>query len=219
MLSRSALCSLCLLAGCAALPPDRYAPVVEASPVMKARPPAAAPGDALVTAAPAPAAAPAPPPMAEPAPPLASTLRFGRDMYKLSPEHRELLAPHAEVLKADPSRRLLVEGHAETGGAPAYNLALAAKRAETVVRALLAMGVPASQLAAVPRGAPRQGPAQASDRRVQLVHVDASAPLPPMAVSGSRLMASPEGAVPPRVDAVSGGAEPLRVQRPREGSH
>jgi peptidoglycan-associated lipoprotein len=106
---------------------------------------------------------------------LPSVIYFEFDGYKLTPEHRELLKRYAKQLKADPMLRLRVQAHADPTGPQDYNDALAEKRADTVVRNLIAQGVPARQLEPVAFGAKRPVNGGASDslaksRRVELVY-------------------------------------------------
>jgi outer membrane protein OmpA-like peptidoglycan-associated protein len=102
-------------------------------------------------------AVPLPGDVAAPAPraevsPLVSIVRFGSDAFVPEPEFDALLRAHAERLKADPRLRLLLKGHGDARGTEHYNQALAAKRADTVARALRRYGVDASQLTTIAIG-------------------------------------------------------------------
>jgi outer membrane protein OmpA-like peptidoglycan-associated protein len=106
--------------------------------------------------------------MSQEAAPLAlpRVLTFDTDVYKLTAEHRRLLARHAENLRADRRLRLVVEANADDAkGAPDYDQALADKRAETVIKVLVSLGVEPYQLEARAVGKPR-----AKARRVELIY-------------------------------------------------
>ena len=78
------------------------------------------------------------------------------------------------MLRTDRSRRVVVEGHADERGGREYNLALGQKRADTVRRALIALGANDGQLEAVSFGAERPAApggdeaAWAKNRRAEL---------------------------------------------------
>jgi outer membrane protein OmpA-like peptidoglycan-associated protein len=140
--------------------PELPAPAV-AAPVAVAEPVIAVP----LPGAPA---AFAPAPRIEPLP-LASVVRFGSDAFLPEPGSDALLRAHAEQLKADPRRRLLLKGHGDARGTIHYNQALAAKRADTVARALRAYGVDASQLTLIAIG-DDSNPDGPDVRRVVLIY-------------------------------------------------
>ena len=148
------------------------APVVTATPI----PVAVAPGTAAQAQPPAPAptvviAPPAPPP-----PPrmldLPNVIYFDTDAYTIRAEYRLLLELHATNLKADPARRLVVQAHADPRGPADYNLALAEKRAQTVIKLLTSLGVDASQVESQPQGEQPPGNPKdlAKSRRVELIY-------------------------------------------------
>jgi outer membrane protein OmpA-like peptidoglycan-associated protein len=63
----------------------------------------------------------------------------------LKPGIQRKLFPLAEFLKENPDRNVLIEGHTDNTGAPAYNLELSQRRADTVASFLISQGVsPAS---------------------------------------------------------------------------
>jgi outer membrane protein OmpA-like peptidoglycan-associated protein len=96
---------------------------------------------------------------------LPRALFFERDGYRLTAEHRRLLARHAQNLRADRRLRLIVHAHGDNHGAPDYNQALADKRAETVIKVLVTLGVEPYQLEA--RALARS---RAKVRHVELVY-------------------------------------------------
>lgn len=137
------------------VPEPAVAPAAEALPV---RPPALI-EPAVVAVAPA----AAPPPI------LPNVIRFGDDAYLPDRQFDSLLQAHAEQLKADPRRRLLLKGHGDATGGLRYSQALAAKRAETVARALQNYGVAAAQLETLAMADDGAGD-RSNTRRVELIY-------------------------------------------------
>jgi peptidoglycan-associated lipoprotein len=164
--------------------PRAVAPVTTAMVIPVATTPGAQPAPPPQPAA-QPAAAAPPPPPAEtvavappaPAPPpildLPNVIYFDTDAYTVRPEYRLLLELHARNLKADPKRRLIVQAHADPRGPTDYNLALAAKRADTVIRLLESFGADKSQIEPQAEGeAPSAGSGAdlSKSRRVELIY-------------------------------------------------
>ena len=83
---------------------------------------------------------------------VARIVYFDYDSYLIKPEFQALIESHSRFLKANTGRKVVVEGHTDERGGREYNLALGQKRAEAVRKALLALGVPDSQLEAVSFG-------------------------------------------------------------------
>lgn len=151
-----------------------------------AAPPPTAPVTAIATVPPPPEAMPKPaipdlpiPPAPAPVPDRnfqqpARVLFFEPDAYKLAPRYRPTLEAHARKLKASPSLRLVIESYTDSRGAADYNLALSKKRAETVAKQLVAMGVARHRIELVHHGergaveGARNDVATAADRRVEL---------------------------------------------------
>ncbi|HEX4712970.1 peptidoglycan-associated lipoprotein Pal [Phenylobacterium sp.] len=124
---------------------------------------------------PSPAAAPPPPPRAaarptpapQPAPvssnPLPGTARdfvvnvgdrvyFDVDQYSVRSDAEPLLAAQASWLARYPSVQIRVEGNCDERGTQEYNLALGARRANSVKAFLVAHGVSSSRIATVSYG-------------------------------------------------------------------
>lgn len=100
---------------------------------------------------------------------------FERDAYKVDESYRDLLEAHASRMRARPQLRLRLEAWTDRQGSTEYNRALARKRAQTVMKELVARGVPAERIEIAglgERGAPRAGTsaANAGDRRVELIY-------------------------------------------------
>ncbi len=102
-----------------------------------------------VVAAPAPAPAPAPPKAPAPAAverqvPVFNSVLFDFDKSNLKPEGQTEVKKVADLLKQYPKDSLTVEGHTDNfnhSGDPKYNDKLGQRRADTVVKALIAGGV------------------------------------------------------------------------------
>src|SRR5207244_6500421 len=73
-------------------------------------------------------------------------IHFAFDRSDITPEQRAVLQADAEWLKAHPNNLIVIEGDADERGGIIYNVALSDRRAIAVRDALLAMGVPASQI-------------------------------------------------------------------------
>ncbi|HXG51987.1 MAG TPA: peptidoglycan-associated lipoprotein Pal [candidate division Zixibacteria bacterium] len=79
-------------------------------------------------------------------------VNFDFDRYDLRPDAREILKGHAAWLKANPGVRVEIEGHCDERGTNEYNLALGARRAETVKRYLVDLGISADRLSTISYG-------------------------------------------------------------------
>lgn len=88
------------------------------------------------------------------------------------------IAALADALKAQPNLRVRVEGHTDDVGGSQYNLKLSLRRAEAVVAALVARGVPQANLSPVGFGLTRPFVSNATEggralnRRVDIVPVE-----------------------------------------------
>jgi peptidoglycan-associated lipoprotein len=100
---------------------------------------------------------------------LPNVIRFGNDAYLPAREFESVLQAHAEQLKADPRRRLLLKGHGDAVGGLRYSQALAAKRAETVAKALRSYGADAMQIEVLAMADDGFGDAS-NTRRVELIY-------------------------------------------------
>ena len=77
---------------------------------------------------------------------------FDFDSYSVKDDYQSLLQAHAHYLTSHPPRHILIQGNTDERGTAEYNLALGQKRAQAVLQALEADGVPASQMEAVSLG-------------------------------------------------------------------
>jgi outer membrane protein OmpA-like peptidoglycan-associated protein len=104
---------------------------------------------------------------------------FASGQGELKPEAANSLAPVVEFLAKYPGLPVRVEGYTDDRGADAANLALSQRRAESVLRALVAAGADAGRLSAVGRGEadPLAGndsaAGRARNRRVEILVVGA----------------------------------------------
>jgi peptidoglycan-associated lipoprotein len=99
---------------------------------------------------------------------------FDFDSFVVKDEYRPMLEAHAKALSANRSKRLMLEGHTDERGGREYNLALGQKRAESVLKSMVLLGVLDNQLEAVSFGEERLAQtggdeaAHARNRRVEL---------------------------------------------------
>ncbi len=80
---------------------------------------------------------------------------FDTDRYELTSEAQFVLSKQAQWLNANPGTTATVEGHADERGTREYNLALGARRANSVRAYLIGQGVDAGRLDAVSYGKER----------------------------------------------------------------
>jgi len=77
---------------------------------------------------------------------------FDFDRYSLQPEARQTLKGNANWLKDHPSGRIEIEGHADERGTNEYNLALGARRAQTIKDYLSTLGITSDRLSTISYG-------------------------------------------------------------------
>jgi peptidoglycan-associated lipoprotein len=77
------------------------------------------------------------------------------DEYTLDMEDQDTLRRQAEWLQSNPATNVTVEGHADERGTREYNLALGARRANSVREYLVSQGVSPARLQAVSYGKER----------------------------------------------------------------
>jgi peptidoglycan-associated lipoprotein len=78
---------------------------------------------------------------------------FGYDQYSVPDEYDEMLLANAAYLKAHPALKTEVQGNCDERGSREYNLALGARRAQAVKRALELAGADGNRIAAISYGA------------------------------------------------------------------
>ena len=80
---------------------------------------------------------------------------FAVDQSSLSPEARGILAGQAQWLKTNSDYVTIIEGHADEQGTRDYNIALGARRADSVKNYLIAQGVAPNRMQTVSYGKER----------------------------------------------------------------
>lgn len=80
---------------------------------------------------------------------------FAVDQSTLSPEARQILTAQAGWLADNGEYAIVIEGHADERGTREYNVALSAKRANSVQQFLVSQGIAASRMRTVAYGKER----------------------------------------------------------------
>lgn len=80
------------------------------------------------------------------------TVYFDYDSFVIKDESKPLIQAHAKFLSESKDARATVQGNADERGSREYNLALGQKRAESVKKAMLVLGVQEIQIEAVSFG-------------------------------------------------------------------
>lgn len=88
---------------------------------------------------------------------------FGYDQYDLSPEARDVLRRQANWLKIYDNSTAVIEGHADERGTREYNLALGARRADSVKAFLISQGIAPNRLRTISYGKERPIDARPSE--------------------------------------------------------
>lgn len=86
------------------------------------------------------------------APDLKRSVYYEFDKYDVKPEYRALIESHVRWLRANPQARLTIEGNTDEWGSREYNVALGQRRAESVTKMMVLMGVKREQIEAVSFG-------------------------------------------------------------------
>jgi len=88
---------------------------------------------------------------------------FGYDQYNLSPEARDVLGRQALWMNTYSDVTAVIEGHADERGTREYNIALGARRADSVKSFLVGQGVAPSRLSTISYGKERPIDARSSE--------------------------------------------------------
>jgi OmpA-OmpF porin, OOP family len=116
---------------------------------------------------------------------LSDEILFDVDQAELKPGGMQQLARVAEFLREHPDRNVLIEGHTDSTAPDAYNLALSQRRANAVEDFLISQGVDPTRIGAVgygeqlPIATNETAAGRQANRRVEIVVLDAGAPMPP----------------------------------------
>jgi peptidoglycan-associated lipoprotein len=150
-LAQAASVSLLVLAGACTSRPEAVATAPPPAP-----PPAAAPAPAPLPPAPAPIArGPLPGSAEDFRVNVGDTVHFGYDQYAIQDADRATLQKQATWLNQYPNVRVTVEGHADERGTREYNLALGARRANSVKEFLVSLGVSTARVDTISYGKER----------------------------------------------------------------
>ena len=101
---------------------------------------------------------------------------YDLDNYDVKPEFRGLVEAHARYLRDNPGARVTLEGNCDERGSREFNLALGARRAQAVKRALELAGANGDHINAVSYGAEKPVAAgkdeesYSQNRRVDIVY-------------------------------------------------
>jgi peptidoglycan-associated lipoprotein len=104
-------------------------------------------------------------------------VHFEFDRSELDDATRGVLAANAEILMRHADVQVRVEGHADSYGSDIYNLALGQRRADSVLRYMIDLGVAENQLAVISYGEERplvntgDAKAEAPNRRAEFLVV------------------------------------------------
>ncbi len=79
-------------------------------------------------------------------------IHFEFDRYEIRPADAEILKANAAFLMKLPNRKFQVEGHCDERGTAEYNLALGERRANSVKKYLISLGVSANQVSIISYG-------------------------------------------------------------------
>ncbi len=77
---------------------------------------------------------------------------FDFDRYDVRADARQILQSNAQWMKNNPSARIEIEGHCDERGTNEYNLALGARRAQSVRDYLVTLGIPVQRLSTISYG-------------------------------------------------------------------
>jgi peptidoglycan-associated lipoprotein len=83
---------------------------------------------------------------------LLKDVSFDLDKYDIRPQDVEILKEDAALLMKYPNVKVQIEGHCDERGTSEYNLALGERRANSVKKYLVSLGVPANRLSTISYG-------------------------------------------------------------------
>jgi peptidoglycan-associated lipoprotein len=82
-------------------------------------------------------------------------IRFDFDKYNIRPTDAEILKGNFALLKKFPGMRFQIEGHCDERGTGEYNLALGERRANSVKKYLVSIGIAPSRISTISYGEER----------------------------------------------------------------
>jgi len=83
---------------------------------------------------------------------LLKDVHFDFDKYDIRPSDGEILKENAAILIKNPAAKIQIEGHCDERGTVEYNLALGERRANSVKKYLISLGVPEIRLSTISYG-------------------------------------------------------------------
>jgi peptidoglycan-associated lipoprotein len=131
-------------------PPEPQAPAPTETAVVVAPPRVTPPPTTAAT--PTPRTGPAAGSKADFASKVTDRVYFDYDQYNLDDDDRRALNAQVAWLKQYPTTRVEVQGHADERGTKDYNIALGARRAESVASYLKAQGIAADRIGTISFG-------------------------------------------------------------------
>ena len=109
---------------------------------------------------------------------VAACIFFDYDRFDISKEFIPIVEAHSRYLVANPEVKVIIHGHCDTRGSREYNLALGDRRAMSVKRAMLLLGVNKDQIQTTsfgsekPRAIGQDEDSHAQNRRSDIVYTD-----------------------------------------------
>ena len=110
--------------------------------------------------------------------PTEKSIYFDYDMYSVKPEYSELVTKHGNYINSNNFYSIKLEGNCDERGGIEYNLALGDRRANSVKKALTAIGVDSSRIETISYGSEKPiafGKDEKSyslNRRVDIVYLN-----------------------------------------------
>lgn len=104
------------------------------------------------------------------------SIYYDYDRFDVREEFTPVVEAHANFLKENKKFKIRVEGNCDERGSTEYNLALGQRRADSVKRALMVLGVPADRIEAVsfgeekPKATGQDEDSYAENRRSDIVY-------------------------------------------------
>ncbi len=118
-------------------------------------------------------------PRKDPNSPLAArSIYFDYDDFSVKADYRSVIEAHGRFLSKNTKLQVRLEGNADERGSKEYNLALGQKRAETVAKALMLLGISNDGVEAVsfgeekPKATGHEEASWTQNRRVDIIYSD-----------------------------------------------
>jgi peptidoglycan-associated lipoprotein len=104
------------------------------------------------------------------------SIYFDFDSFEVKPEFQSVLDAHGKNLIGNKNQKIIIQGNTDERGGREYNLALGAKRAESVRKVLNVMGVSDNQIETVsfgkekPKATGRNEESYSENRRADIIY-------------------------------------------------